>query len=66
MALGGAVIRRNTDEAMDAAFGLCIAIGIFAFDQHCRRLDARLITGLIIHHFDFIAALFGPAIIHAL
>ena len=51
---------------MDAAFGLGIAIGIFAFDQQRRRLDARLITGLIIHHFDFIAALFGPAIIHAL
>ena len=51
---------------MDAAFGLGIAIGIFAFDQQRRRFDAGLITRLIIHHFDFIAALFGPAIIHAL
>ena len=51
---------------MHAAFGFGIAVSVLAFDLHCRRFDARLVTRLIFDHLDLVAALFGPAVIHAL
>ena len=51
---------------MDAAFGLGIAIGILALDQHRRRFDPRLFARLIFDQLDLEAALFGPAAVHAL
>ena len=51
---------------MNTAFGLGIAIGILALYQQGSRLNASLITRLIVDHLDLISALFGPAIIHAL
>src|SRR3546814_10039172 len=41
-----AVVGRDSDEAVDAAFGLGLAIGILALHKHRRRLDARLFASL--------------------
>src|SRR5690554_2197072 len=64
MTFGSAIVRRNTHEPMDAAFGFGKAIGILASDFEGGRLDTSLISSLIIDHRDFIAARFRPALIH--
>src|SRR3546814_16483066 len=61
-----AVVGRDADEAVNAAFGLGIAIGIFALHQHRRRFDARLFARLIFDELDLHPPLFGPPPIHAL
>src|SRR3546814_4353014 len=66
VAARGAVVGRDANEAVDAAFGLGIAIGIFALHQHPRRFDARLLARLLFDKFDLPPALFGLAHIHAL
>jgi len=59
------VIWADTDQPVHAAFGLGIAIGVFALDQQRGRLDPRLLARLILHRLHLEAALFGPAGIHA-
>ena len=61
----GAVIGADADQAVDAAFGLGIAIGILALDEEGGRLDAGGFARLIVDQFHLIAAPFGPAAIHA-
>ena len=51
---------------MNAAFGLGPAIGLRPLDQHRRILDAGLFARVEIDQLDLVAALLGPARIHAL
>ena len=50
---------------MDAAFGLGIAVGVFALDQDRGGFDPGLFARLIFDRFDLEPAPFGPAGIHA-
>ena len=50
---------------MHAAFGFAKAVGVFARDEHRGALDAGGFTGQRVGDFDFPAARFRPALIHA-
>src|SRR3546814_7973564 len=66
VAARGAVIRADADEAMDAAFGLGVAIRILALEQQRRGFDPRLFARMLVDQFDLHAVAFGPARVHAL
>ena len=55
---------RDTYEAVDAAFGLDVAVCIGTFDAESRLADAGTIALGNIFNFDFEAAPFGPAGVH--
>ncbi len=59
------VERRNPNEAMDAALGLKIAVGIFAAHQQRDRFDSDFFAGLNIDNLRFETAPLDPALIHA-
>src|SRR5215217_5412671 len=61
-----AVIGADPDEAVDAALGLGIAVGILAFDEQGRRLDAGLLAGMAVDELDLHAVALGPTRVHAL
>ena len=56
---------RNAHQPMHAAFGFAKAVGIFAFDQQRDAFDSGGFAFERIRHFDFPAARFAPALIHA-
>jgi hypothetical protein len=60
------IIGADPDQAVHPAFGLGIAIGVLALDQQSRRLDARLLAGMIVDQLDLHAVALGPARVHAL
>src|SRR3546814_662834 len=66
VAARGAVIRADADEAVDAAFGLGVAIRILALEQQRRGFDPRLFARMLVDQFDLHAVAFGPARVHAL
>ena len=49
---------------MDAVFALEVAIGVVALDEDGGGLDARLVTGLVVHQLIGVAVALGPAGIH--
>ena len=57
--------RRDAHEPVHAAFGLQPAIGVGAGDAHRRRFDAGALARALLEPFDLVAALLGPAHIHA-
>ena len=61
-----AVVRADADEAVDAALGLRPAVRPGPLEQQRRRLDPRLLAGVIVHQLDLEAALLAPAAVHPL
>ena len=61
-----AVERADPDQPVHPAFGLGIAIGVLALDQQRRRLDPRLLAGMVVDQLDLHAVPLGPAGIHPL
>ena len=57
--------RADAHEAVDAALGLGVAVGVFAFDQDGGFADAGGVAGLHVHELDGVIAPLGPAGIHA-
>ena len=50
---------------MHAAFGLEVAVGVLAFDENRRRLDAGLLARMMVDHLDLEAVPLAPARVHA-
>jgi hypothetical protein len=50
---------------VDSGFCGQQSVGIFAFDSECHTLQSGFLTWLILEHFRFEVALFGPLEIHA-
>ena len=48
------VVGADPHQAVDAAFGLQIAVGVLAFDQQGRRLDPGLLARMMIDQLDLI------------
>ena len=65
MAAGVGVVWRDAHQAMDAAFALQPAIGVFALDQHGGGLDAGGLAAVLVDFLDLVAARVGVAHIHA-
>ena len=55
----------DADEAVDAALGFGVAVGVFAFDEDGGFADAGGVAGLHVHELDGVVASLGPARIHA-
>ena len=54
----------HPDQPVDAVFALEVAIGVVALDEDGGGLDARLVTGLVVHQLIGVAVALGPAGIH--
>ena len=65
MAAGIRIIGRNAHQAVHAAFGFQLAIGVVALDLEGAGLDAGLFAVMLVEHFDLEFALVGPARVHA-
>ena len=65
MAAFVAIERTDAHESVDAAFGLQVAVGVFAGDLEGGPLDAGFVAGLDVEDFGFHAVLLDPALIHA-
>ena len=65
VALFGGVEGGDADEAMDAAFGLEEAVGVFAHDFEGSGADADFVALHVVDDLDFAAVAFGPALVHA-
>ena len=61
-----AVVGADPDQPVDAAFGLQIAVGIFALDQDRRRLDPRLFARMMVDQIDLHPVALAPARVHPL
>jgi hypothetical protein len=48
----GRVVRADADQAVDAALGLGIAIGVLALQQQRGRLDPRLLARMLVDQLD--------------
>jgi hypothetical protein len=59
------VERADAHEAVHAALGLAVAVGVLALDEHGGLADAGLVAGLHVLHLDGEAAALGPAVVHA-
>src|SRR5262249_51409989 len=57
--------RRDAHEPVHAAFGLGVAVGELAFDEHRHALEPRAFAGERVGNLDLPAASLGPALIHA-
>src|SRR5690606_32480071 len=60
-----AVIGADAHQPVNAAFRLGITIGVFAFDEQRRRLNAGLFARAVLDHFNLVAFALGPAGIHS-
>ena len=56
---------RNPHQTMHAFFILQIAVGVLAFNQKGRALDAGLGIVLQVEHLHAVALLFAPACVHS-
>ena len=65
VATGVGVERGDADEAMDAALGLDVAVGVGAFEAERSLADARAFAFGDVFDFDLKAATFSPAGVHA-
>ncbi len=65
VAARGAVIGRDADQPVHARLRFQPAIGVVALDENGRRLDARFLAVMALDELDLVAALFGPARVHA-
>ena len=61
MAASRTIVGTDADQTVYTAFGLGIAIRIFALEQQRGALDAGLIARLMFDRLDLEAAPFGPA-----
>src|SRR5690348_5032289 len=59
------IVGADSNQAMDTAFGLEIAVGVLALDQDGCGLDPRLLTRMMVDHFDLEAVTLGPTRVHA-
>jgi hypothetical protein len=60
-----AVERADAHQAVHAALGLDVAVGVLALDDECRLGDARLVARLDVLDLDLEARALGPAVVHA-
>ena len=60
-----AVEGRDAHQPVHARLGLQPAIGVRALDLQRRRLDARLLAGVVFEDLDLVAVLLRPARVHA-
>ncbi|MFT7173967.1 MAG: hypothetical protein ACI9NQ_002196 [Paracoccaceae bacterium] len=65
VAFAGAIERGDTDEAMDATFGLEVTVGVGAFKLEGGGGNSGFFTLLVVGHGDLEVVLVGPAAIHA-
>src|ERR1700694_2458370 len=59
------VERRNAHEAMHAALGVEITVGVFTAHQQRDRFYSDFFTGLNVYRFRFKTAALDPALIHS-
>ena len=59
------IVGRDAHQAMHAALGLEVAVGVLAGDLERGVLDPGLVAGLKIEHVDGVAVPLGPARVHA-
>ena len=64
VALLGRIKRRDTDEAMDAALGLEVAVGVLAGDFEGGGLGSHFFPLHVVDEIDFVAAALCPALVH--
>src|SRR5436309_2280082 len=61
----GRIKRRQSNEAMDAAFGLQIAVGVRSSNLDRHALDAGLFAWCLVENIDAESVAFTPTQIHA-
>src|SRR5690606_39041523 len=66
MPLGIGIEGRNAHQAVHAAFRFQPAIGAVSLDLDHGGFYARDLAVLLVQHLDLVAALFGPAQVHAI